>query len=145
MMMLDPNIEFLSEDRDVPFNNEADVIAWLKLIIKSFNKELGELSYIFCSDEYLLQVNKDHLNHDYYTDVITFDYCEGDMISGDIFISTDMISFNAEKFLKTKENELHRVMAHGLLHLCGLKDKLEAEAKKMRIAEEAALLLLEEK
>lgn len=145
MMMLDSNIEFCSEDRNVPFNNEVDLKTWLLKIIRSFDNVLGELNYIFCSDAYLLALNKEHLNHDYYTDVITFDYCEGNVISGDIFISVDMIAFNAEKFLKSKENELHRVMAHGLLHLCGLKDKSDTEAKTMREAEEKALLLLEER
>lgn len=145
MMMLGSNIEFCSEDRNVPFKNEADVKTWLVKILKSYNNTLGELNYIFCSDTYLLELNKEHLNHDYYTDVITFDYCEGNVISGDIFISVDMISFNAEKFLKSKENELYRVMAHGLLHLCGLKDKSDTEARKMRDAEDMALLLLEEK
>ncbi len=128
----------------MPFANYDEFTLWLEKILAFRKKKLGELNYIFCSDEYLLKVNRDHLNHDYYTDVITFDYCEKNVISGDIFISLDMITYNAKKFLTSQENELKRVMAHGLLHLCGLKDKTEQDSKSMRKAEEEALQLWEE-
>ena len=86
-------------------------------------KRLGEIAYIFCSDEKILEVNRQYLQHDYYTDIITFDYCEGDRLSGDLFISLDTIHTNAEQFGTSYEDELHRVIIHGILHLCGINDK----------------------
>ena len=97
------------------------------------------MGYIFCSDEKILEVNRQYLQHDYYTDIITFDYSEGDRISGDIFISIDTVRSNAEKYGTNFDDELHRVIIHGILHLCGLKDKSEADSKKMRKAEDKAL------
>ncbi len=113
--------------------NEADNISlWLNASIEEEGKELGELNYIFCDDEYLLKVNIDHLNHDYYTDIITFDYCENDIVISDLFLSIDRIKENAKTYGVLFEEELHRVMIHGVMHLCGYKDKSEEDAEKMR-------------
>lgn len=137
------NISFYNEEVDLPIVNQVRLSKWLIQVAESYGKMIDELSYIFCSDPYLLKINNDYLNHDYYTDVITFDYCEEERVSGDIFVSLDMIAYNAEKFGKSKENELMRVVAHGLLHLCGLKDKSDLESAQMRAAEEKALVILE--
>ena len=111
--------------------------------MESQNKTLGELNYIFCSDAYLLKMNQEHLDHDYFTDIITFDYCENETISGDLFISVDRTNENAKTFGKTQKNELHRVIAHGLLHLLGFKDKSPEDIAEMRQMEEFALKSLE--
>jgi probable rRNA maturation factor len=105
---------------------------WLDLIAVSETKTIGEVSYVFCSDEFLLQINQDYLGHDTFTDIITFDYCEEGLINGEIYISTDRVNENASSFEVSLINELHRVMAHGLLHLCGYGDKSDAEAQLMR-------------
>ena len=109
---------------------------WLQNIISSENKKLGEINYIFCDDEHLLQVNRDFLQHDYYTDVITFDYVKGKTISADIFVSLPRISDNAKSLSKDFNSELLRVLAHGVLHLCGYKDKTEDEILEMRSKED---------
>lgn len=113
---------------------------WLQHIILSEGKKLGEINYIFCDDEYLLKVNQDYLQHDYYTDIITFDYVKGNTISGDIFVSLPRISENATTLSKDYQQEFHRVLAHGILHLCGYKDKTEEDIKTMRGKEEFYLL-----
>ena len=110
--------------------------SWLQTIISSEKKECKKISYSFVNDEELLQMNKKYLNHDTYTDIITFDYCEGKSISGDIFISIDRVTENATTFSVTFEEELNRVIAHGVLHLCGYKDKTKREILKMRKKEE---------
>jgi len=114
---------------------------WLENLITSENKKLGEINYIFCDDEYLLKVNQDYLQHDYYTDIITFDYVKGKTISGDIFISLPRISDNASLLSKDFNEEFRRVLAHGVLHLCGYKDKSEEEEKEMRSKEDFYLNL----
>ena len=96
---------------------------WIKAVAASYGKRVGDIGYLFCDDEHILSVNREYLGHDYYTDIITFDYCEGDVISGDLVISLDTIRTNAELFKKPYEEELHRVISHGILHLCGLNDK----------------------
>jgi len=108
---------------------------WLNLIILTEKKKLGEIVYVFCTDEYLLKKNNEFLNHDKLTDVITFDYCDNDIINGDILISTDRVKENAEIFEVDFLTELHRVMAHGLLHLLGYKDKTKDDIKLMRAKE----------
>lgn len=114
--------------------------AWLKALIQEKGKKVGELNYIFLSDEELLKINLEYLNHNTYTDIITFDNAEdGDKIEGDIFISVDRVRENAEKFKTTFERELLRVMAHGVLHLLGFRDKKEEEITAMRTGEEAAI------
>jgi probable rRNA maturation factor len=115
--------------------NEVVYSKWLEQIAISEGKTIGELSYVFCSDEYLLKINQDHLNHDTYTDIITFDYCQDGLINGEIYISTDRVRENALSFRESEINELHRVMSHGLLHLCGYPDKTEKESDIMRAKE----------
>lgn len=127
-----------------PLKSRTKIKQWIKQIIESKGKKTGNITYIFCDDEYLLEVNKQYLQHDYYTDVITFDYVENDLIGGDIFISTDRVRENALDFGSSETEELHRVIIHGALHLLGLKDKSEKEASQMREAENEALKLLNE-
>ncbi|MBT4881452.1 MAG: rRNA maturation RNase YbeY [Flavobacteriales bacterium] len=109
-----------------------EISLWLSNVIKEEGKEIGELVYVLCKDEYLLEKNIQFLNHDTLTDVITFDYCENDLINGDILISTDRVEENAKTYKVNYLTELHRVMVHGLLHLLGYKDKKEKDAKTMR-------------
>ncbi len=125
---------FFEEIEAIVINNSTN--KWLKNIIITEQKKLGEINYIFCDDDYLLKVNQDYLQHDYYTDIITFDYVKGKTISGDIFVSLPRISDNASALSKNFEDELHRVLAHGILHLCGYKDKTEAEEREMRSKED---------
>ncbi|MFK8275056.1 rRNA maturation RNase YbeY [Capnocytophaga cynodegmi] len=114
---------------------------WIEKIIASEEKELGELNYIFCDDNYLHQINVQYLDHDTLTDIITFDYTEEQTISGDIFISVERVADNAKDFNVDFQAELLRVMAHGVLHLCGYKDKSDAESKQMRSKEEEKMQL----
>lgn len=127
-------IQFFYENLPESVNTEYTI--WLKDIILSEGKKLGEINYIFCDDEYLLKVNQDYLQHDYYTDIITFDYVKGKTISGEIFVSLQRISDNASTLSKNYEEELRRVLAHGILHLCGYKDKTEEEEQLMRNKED---------
>jgi probable rRNA maturation factor len=113
--------------------------AWIKTIAQKYKREIGAIQYIICTDEELLQINLDYLKHDYYTDIITFDYSEGNTISGDIFVSIDRVSENATKLGVLLNDEWHRVIIHGILHLCGFKDKTAKDAKIMRENEEKAL------
>ena len=108
---------------------------WISSVITSENKKTGSINFIFCSDEYLLQVNKQYLDHDYFTDIITFDYVEGKLISGDIFVSVDRVSENADKFQVSFDEELRRILVHGVLHLLGYPDK-EPEQKKVMTQKE---------
>ena len=117
------------------------VKSWLKQIIESRNKSVGEISIVMCSDELLLETNQKYLNHDYYTDIITFDYTEDGEISGDLMISYERVKENAKKENVAVQDELRRVMAHGVLHLLGFKDKSKREAAEMRAQEDAALNL----
>ena len=110
----------------------------------SYGLRVGEIAYIFCSDEKILEVNRQYLQHDYYTDIITFDYCEGKRISGDLFISLDTVRTNAEQFGAEYDTELHRVIIHGILHLCGINDKGPGEREIMEAAENKALDMLKE-
>lgn len=112
---------------------------WIKKIIEKEKLVLGDLSYIFCSDDELLKINQQFLNHNTYTDIITFDYHEGKIINGEIHISIDRVKENAEKYKTTFEQELHRVMIHGVLHICGYKDKSKADKELMRKKEDASL------
>ncbi len=117
--------------------------AWVKQVIETRGKTLGDVTYVFCSDEYLLQMNQEHLQHDYYTDIITFDYTDSETISGDLFISIDRVKDNALKEAVDFNVELRRVMIHGILHLLGLKDKKKDDQKAMRDAENQSLSLFE--
>jgi rRNA maturation RNase YbeY len=116
---------------------------WLAAVALSEKKKIKNLAYNFCSDEELLQINQQFLKHNTYTDIITFDYCENGFIAGEIYISIDRVKENAEKLNLTQEEELLRVIAHGLLHLCGYKDKTPEHIKKMRSAENRAIKLFE--
>jgi rRNA maturation RNase YbeY len=118
---------------------------WIASIIVSEEKRMGTINYIFCDDAYLLKVNQDYLQHDYYTDIITFDYVKGKTISSDIFISLQRVLDNAQLHQKDFENELYRVLAHGILHLCGYKDKTEEEIKIMREKEDYYLTTIQTK
>ena len=109
---------------------------------ESYGKKVGEVGYLFCDDEHILQVNREYLGHDYYTDIITFDYCEDTTLNGDIVISLDTIHTNAELFHRPYDEELHRVIIHGILHLCGQNDKGPGEREQMEAAENRALELL---
>ena len=108
---------------------------WLERVATSESKTIGEISYVFCSDEYLLELNKQFLNHDTYTDIVTFDYCENGLINGELYISTDRVADNAVDFGVTLSDELHRVMVHGLLHLMGYGDKSDKDIVVMRSKE----------
>ena len=128
-------IQFFFENID-SIEINPNTTEWLEKLIIHENKKLGKINYIFVADDGLLKVNQDFLNHDYYTDIITFDYVKGKTISADIFVSLPRISENAITHSKDFTTELHRVLAHGLLHLCGYKDKTDEENKEMRNKED---------
>lgn len=134
-------IQFVEENVKFPLPNKNLTKKWIKLVIEASQKKVGDICIIFCDDEYLLNINRQYLNHDYYTDIITFDYVEGNKISGDLFISLDTVKSNSVKFSESFELEAKRVIIHGILHLLGLKDKTETEALEMRSAENRALEL----
>lgn len=127
-------IHFFYEN--LPETVDTDYKKWLEDIILSEEKKLGEINYIFCDDDYLLKINQDHLQHDYYTDIITFDSVKGKTINGEIFVSLQRVSDNASTLSKSFEEEQKRVLAHGILHLCGYKDKSEEDEKEMRSKED---------
>ena len=135
-------ITFQSEGVEHPQIDEAKITSWIERVAKKYNKEAGEISYLFCDDEKILEVNKEYLNHDYYTDIITFDYSEGNIISGDIIISLQTVESNSQMYKTEFLEELHRVIIHGILHLSGLDDSSEEEEKAMRDAENSALEML---
>ena len=137
-------ISYNTINAKMPAIRRRDTSAWVKAVAASYGKKVGEIAYIFVDDEEILRVNREYLQHDYYTDIITFDYTEGDTISGDLFISLDTVRTNAEQFGKPYEEELHRVIIHGILHLCGINDKGPGEREIMEAAEDKALALLGE-
>lgn len=137
------SINFFNEDVQLPKLGKRKLNSWIKSVILNEGKRPGEISFIFCSDDFLLEVNKKYLNHDYYTDIITFDYVENDIIQGDIFISLVRVKENAMTYNATYENELHRILIHGVLHLVGYKDKLKKDKLLMTEKEEIYLKLLE--
>ena len=126
----------------MPAIRRRDTSAWVKAVAASYGKKVGEIAYIFVDDEEILRVNREYLQHDYYTDIITFDYTEGDTISGDLFISLDTVRTNAKQFDKPYAEELHRVIIHGILHLCGINDKGPGERGIKEAAEDKALAML---
>lgn len=128
-------------DNSFNLKDRLKIKRWIKQVVENAGFKLGSVSYIFCSDEKILEVNKQYLNHDFYTDIITFDYVEKDIINGDIFISTDRVRENAQEFNVAFEEELHRVIIHGILHLLGHQDHTPKEEKQMRKKENEALLL----
>ena len=136
-------INFFSESISFQPKQKAKIRKWILAIVDSYNYKVEEINYIFCDDEYLLKINLDYLNHDTLTDIITFDNADNSSksknIESDIFISVERVTENASKFKKKFDDELHRVLIHGVLHLCGLKDKTKKDADAMRNAEEQAL------
>lgn len=127
---------------EMPNIVETEVSAWVKSTAATYNKVVGDINYIFVDDETMLDINRRFIGHDYYTDHIGFDYSEDDALSGDIYISLDTVKTNAEKFGATFDEELRRVIIHGLLHLCGLRDKTDEERQQMQQAEDKALKAL---
>lgn len=135
-------ITYYAEDIKIPAIKKRVVNNWIKTVVEYNKKKIGEISYIFCSDNKILEINRQYLNHDYFTDIITFDYTKKNKISGDIFISLETVRSNAEKFGTSYFEELHRIIIHGILHLCGIKDKKPEERKRMEEHENYALGLL---
>lgn len=136
-------ITYHFEDTSFVFKGKARNNKWLKLVSESEIRRVGDINIIFCSDNYILDINQKYLQHDYFTDIITFDYCEGDKLSGDLFISIDTVSANAEEYGEGFERELARVMVHGVLHLIGYDDHSKQDQKTMREKENYYLSLRE--
>lgn len=136
------NINFIAQDVELPDFDQETVSNWIESVARSFDKSVGSLTYIFCNDARILEVNNQFLKHDYYTDIITFDYSRPRRISGDMFISLDTVKSNADLFGREYHNELMRVIIHGVLHLCGVNDKREGEREVMEKFEDNALTLL---
>ena len=134
-------ITYNSEGVRMPKIKKRDTSAWIKAVAASYGRKVGEIGYLFVDDEKILEVNREYLGHDYYTDVITFDYDEDKTVSGDIVISLDTVRSNAQLFGKTYEEELYRVIIHGILHLCGINDKGPGEREIMEAAENKALAM----
>ena len=134
-------ITYSAENVKFPNIKRRETTAWIRRVATSYGKKVGEVGYLFCDDEHILSVNNEYLGHDYYTDIITFDYCEDDILNGDLVISLDTVRSNAELFHKDYDEELHRVIIHGILHLCGQNDKGPGEREQMEAAENRALAL----
>lgn len=136
-------ISYQTDGVKMPAIKRRDVSAWIKKVAASHGKKIGDIAYVFCNDEKILDVNREYLQHDYYTDIITFDYTEDDVISGDIFISLDTVLSNSEELGVLYAQELHRVIIHGILHLCGINDKDVGEREIMEREENMALSLIQ--
>lgn len=134
-------ITYSTEGVKFPGIKKRETTKWIHQVAESYGKKVGEIGYLFVNDEKILEVNNEYLGHDYYTDIITFDYCEEDVLNGDIVISLDTVLTNAEKFGRPYDEELHRVIIHGILHLCGINDKGPGEREIMETAENKALAL----
>ena len=134
-------LTYNSDGIPMPNIRKRATTAWIKAVAASYGRSVGEIGYLFVSDERILEVNKEYLGHDYYTDIITFDYDEGETINGDIVISLDTVRSNAEQYAKNYDEELHRVIIHGILHLCGINDKGPGEREIMEQAENRALAM----
>ena len=137
-------ISYQTEGIEMPAIKKRETTEWIKKVAADYGKRVGEIAYIFCSDEKILEVNRQYLQHDYYTDIITFDYTSGDKISGDLFISLDTVKTNSEAFNTPYNEELHRTIIHGILHLCGINDKGPGEREIMEANENKALAILPE-
>jgi rRNA maturation RNase YbeY len=125
----------------MPAIKRRETTAWIKAVAATYGRKVGEIGYLFVNDEKILEVNNEYLGHDYYTDIITFDYDEGNQINGDLIISLDTVRSNAKLFGKPYEEELYRVIIHGVLHLCGINDKGPGERELMEAAENRALAM----
>ena len=134
-------IQSFNEDIDFDLESREKIFSWLSDSIEKEVHEVGEINFIFCSDDYLLKVNQDYLSHDYYTDIITFDYRDDKIVNGDLFISVDRVKDNAKELKSSFNDELHRVMVHGLLHIMGYGDKSPEEERLMRSKEDFYLSL----
>ena len=137
-------ITYSSENVKMPSIKKREVTKWIRAVAASYGRKVGEVGYLFCDVEKILEVNREYLQHDYYTDIITFDYDEGDTINGDLVISLDTVRTNAEQFGKAYEEELMRVIIHGILHLCGINDKGPGEREIMEAAENKALAMFQQ-
>ena len=135
-------ITYNCEGVKMPNIKKREVTAWIKDVAATYGRKVGEIGYMFVDDEKILEVNREYLGHDYYTDIITFDYDEGDRINGDLVISLDTVETNARQFGKSYHEELHRVIIHGILHLCGINDKGPGEREVMEAAEDKALAMI---
>ena len=134
-------ITYQTEGIRMPDIKKRPTTAWIRAVAATYDKKVGDVNYIFCNDERILEVNREYLQHDYYTDIITFDYTEGNTISGDLFISLDTVKTNSEQFATEYDEELHRTIIHGILHLCGINDKGLGEREIMEAAENKALAM----
>jgi probable rRNA maturation factor len=132
-------IQYIAEDIQLPALQKQKINRWIKDVAAGYDRKTGDIAYIFCTDERILEVNKHYLDHDYYTDIITFDYSEGNIISGDIFISLDTVKSNSEEFGVSFEKELFRILIHGILHLCGQDDKTPELRAEMTLKENLAI------
>lgn len=130
------SVELFYEDVEIPGLDPEFFVSWFEKVTLEEEKVLGDITIVFCSDDYLLDVNRRHLDHDYYTDIITFDYSEWPVVSGDLFVSSDRVADNAKGLEVEFKEELDRVAVHGLLHLCGYKDKSDEEELVMREKED---------
>lgn len=135
-------ITYNCEGVKMPNIKKRETTAWIKAVASEYGRKVGEIGYMFVDDEKILEVNREYLGHDYYTDIITFDYCEGNTLHGDIFVSLDTVRSNAAEFGATFDNELHRILIHGILHLCGQADKTPEARAEMTRKENDALTLL---
>jgi len=138
-------ITYNAEGVKMPSIKKRATTQWIRNVAATYGRTVGEVGYLFVDDEKILEVNREYLGHDYYTDVITFDYDEGTTVNGDIVISLDTVRSNAEQFGKDYDEELHRVIIHGILHLCGINDKGPGERELMEAAENRALQMLRQK
>ena len=134
-------ITYQTDGTRMPNIKKRATTAWIRNVAETYAKKVGDVNYIFCNDERILEVNREYLQHDYYTDIITFDYTEGNTISGDLFISLDTVKTNSEQFATEYDEELHRTIIHGILHLCGINDKGPGEREIMEAAENKALAM----
>lgn len=135
-------ISFQCDGVVAPAIKRREISAWIKNVASVYGKKVGDIAYIFCNDDKILEVNREYLQHDYYTDIITFDYTEENVVAGDIFISLDTVRSNSELLGVPYRQELHRVIIHGILHLCGIDDKGEGEREIMEKEENKALTML---
>ncbi len=135
-------ITYNTDGVKMPKIKKREMTAWIKAVAASYGRKTGEIGYMFVNDDKILEINREYLGHDYFTDIITFDYDEDDTINGDIVISLDTVKTNAETFGKEYADELHRVIIHGILHLCGINDKGPGEREIMEAAENKALAML---
>jgi rRNA maturation RNase YbeY len=136
-------IRFNNHEKIFKLKNKRKIVNWIKRIVSSYGKSAGEISIIFTSDNYILEINNQYLNHNYFTDIITFDYSTKSVIEGDIFISVDTVLSNSKKFHTSFKEEILRVIIHGVLHLIGFKDKTAKEKSEMRRNEDLALIIFE--